>query len=712
NTKMYIYADDGIVTKLDINGWNGGHFFINCNQYGADSTGNWQVDRKSLDYGNGTADDFPQYKEFLNDPDPTVYPTGFFGEICDLQSVSYCDGSIDFLIKVNKTGNVTLHISSPEGITDVSGDVTGYYGCTTWDTLHWNGMASNGVHVQNGATVNTDIDYLNGLTNLPCNDIESSNQGIKVNIVRPLPASGDTILGIMWDDPPSLGLPASNPDYPGCKYPAPGYSGCHHFNNGNQRLINSWWYYLTPGLKTLTLDFLSKPNAAGPILGPAGGNVCQGATYTFRVNKKIKSAEKTIWTLLNFANDTIQHDSINSPDSTFTYTFGTTMPVGGYTLTVKGWNASCGDSATSILPLTLNLYEIPVIGGPSPAIPCINTTSTFTSPSNLATWQWSATGGAVQGSATGSSANIQWNSSGNKVVTLISSTVSCPSVTSTFDIFVQPLPIPYAGDDVLSCQGQLVNIPNATVSQNNSYSWSVTSGSGSLSNTSTLFPVYTPLAGESGTATITLAATGLANCPTITDAMDIQIVQYPTSNAGSAASVCQNSTYTLNGLVSNNNGFIWTENGSGSLDSYTSLTPTYTPGAGEVGTVNLTLTAIAYTPCSNESSQIVLTVNEPAISFAGLPSTICEGSVFPLSTATAAHYSYLLWTRTGPGISGTFDFTNTLNPTYTPSTDDILNGSVMLTLKAAGLTACTDATNSLILNITRQVVVSAGVDDT
>ena len=257
STKLFIYADDGIVTKLNMNGWKGGHFFVNCNAFGADSTGNWQQDRKSFDYSSfsNPPPDYPQYKEFLNDPDPLVYPTGFFGEICDLQSVSYCDGSIDFLIKVNKTGNVTLHINSPEGITDVSGDVTGYYGCTTWDTLHWNGLASNGVHVQNGATVSTDIDYLNGLTNLPCNDIETSMEGIKVNIVRPLPATGDTILGIMWDDPPSLGLPASNPDYPGCKYPAPPKSGCHDFGNnqGDERLINSWWYYLTPGLKTLRL---------------------------------------------------------------------------------------------------------------------------------------------------------------------------------------------------------------------------------------------------------------------------------------------------------------------------------------------------------------------------------------------------------------------------------------------------------------------------
>ncbi|MBK7175380.1 MAG: hypothetical protein IPH84_19680 [Bacteroidales bacterium] len=60
--------------------------------------------------------------------------------------------------------------SGPEDVT-LSKSVTGSTNCATWDTIHWNGVNGLGVTVQNGASVNMDIDYLNGLTNLPLWDI-------------------------------------------------------------------------------------------------------------------------------------------------------------------------------------------------------------------------------------------------------------------------------------------------------------------------------------------------------------------------------------------------------------------------------------------------------------------------------------------------------------------------------------------------------------
>ncbi|HOW30878.1 MAG TPA: hypothetical protein PLP88_04870, partial [Bacteroidales bacterium] len=74
---FYIYTDDGIVTKLNLNGSCGGTSSIYCNQYGVSNTGNWTIDRKSFNGWPGS--DLPQYKIFLNDPDNAAYPTGIPG---------------------------------------------------------------------------------------------------------------------------------------------------------------------------------------------------------------------------------------------------------------------------------------------------------------------------------------------------------------------------------------------------------------------------------------------------------------------------------------------------------------------------------------------------------------------------------------------------------------------------------------------------------
>ncbi|MBK7031273.1 MAG: hypothetical protein IPH45_19645 [Bacteroidales bacterium] len=75
---LFIYTDDQIVDKLNINEWNGGTYVVYCNQWGVTNSGNWAIDRKSLDNWPSSGD-LPQYKIFLNDPDSNAYPTGTLG---------------------------------------------------------------------------------------------------------------------------------------------------------------------------------------------------------------------------------------------------------------------------------------------------------------------------------------------------------------------------------------------------------------------------------------------------------------------------------------------------------------------------------------------------------------------------------------------------------------------------------------------------------
>ncbi len=67
--------------------------------------------------------------------------------------------------------------------------------------------------------------------------------------------------------------------------------------------------------------------------------------------------------------------------------------------------------------------------------------------------------------------------------------------------------------------------------------------------------------------------------------------------------------------------------------------------------------------------------NSP-MAFAGADAGICEGVTF-VPNATANNYETLTWTTSG---TGTFDDNSVIDPVYTPGSEDIANGSVVLTL--------------------------------
>jgi len=91
--------------------------------------------------------------------------------------------------------------------------------------------------------------------------------------------------------------------------------------------------------------------------------------------------------------------------------------------------------------------------------------------------------------------------------------------------------------------------------------------------------------------------------------MVLTIQKSPQANAGADEVVCQTSVHNLSGTASNYTGVIWSTSGNGTFSSISSLTPVYTPGTTDIstGTVTLTLTASAISPCqvSNSDTKIL-----------------------------------------------------------------------------------------------------------
>ena len=92
---------------------------------------------------------------------------------------------------------------------------------------------------------------------------------------------------------------------------------------------------------------------------------------------------------------------------------------------------------------------------------------------------------------------------------------------------------------------------------------------------------------------------------------------------------------------------------------------------------------------------------------AGPDATICAGSTYELNSANASNATSILWTTSG---TGSFSDATVIHPIYTPSSNDILDGYVNLTLHAGSSTSCT-STDVMILTIHPQPAISSCFPD-
>jgi hypothetical protein len=107
---------------------------------------------------------------------------------------------------------------------------------------------------------------------------------------------------------------------------------------------------------------------------------------------------------------------------------------------------------------------------------------------------------------------------------------------------------------------------------------------------------------------------------------------------------------------------------------------------------------------------IELFIQAKPIVDAGPEGDVCEDGTFCLTGATAEYTNSLEWSTAG---DGGFDFTDILNPCYTPGTSDIAAEVVELTLTGQPIDPCTLAVvDVMTLNIQILPVVDAGVDGT
>ncbi|MBU2556123.1 MAG: PKD domain-containing protein, partial [Bacteroidetes bacterium] len=712
SSTFYIYSSDQIITSLEFDQLEGRAWLMFCNSTGCDATGNFNEDRKSVYQEQAYV---PEYDIFLNLPDPDLFPPATTtGAIIDPQPVGYAncnDGSIDFVVNVDKEGNaeVSLDFDPPYVTTSVTQSVV-----VGPNTISWDGNDGMGNPVPNNVGIEFHVKYINGLTNLPLYDIEGNPNGFRIELVSP---SGATPL-VFWDD---TNIPGGTTNFTGCNSTPPN-NGCHPFNYGDQNTVNTWWYSASVSSDTVLIFEERSPELmvfeqVSPV------EICSGSTGN-------------IFSVVLEPNTEVYHWSYTGTGATITtpdpgepriisVNFALSATPGN--IEVYGTNANCIDPGpTASLAITVVPSASADAGNDGATCESTGFQLTTATAADYSSVIWTATTAGADGtwSPNASSVNPTYtpgsadNARGFVVLSLTAFSNTPCSVVSTNDmtLTIDPAPLAYAGDDDQLCLGGSYSLSSATTNHSNSRLWTNNGGDGTFDDATALNPNYSPGPNElaAGIVTLTLTANPIAPCAVpVSDNIVLDIQPVPQADAGGVATICDIETYTPPATADFYQTVEWTHNGDGGFDDRFLVQPTYTPGPNDItnGTVTLTITASPIAPCAlDEVSSMTLTIQQSVVASAGNGGVICENDTYPLN-GTAQHQNLITWSN-GTG-DGTFDDANILNPIYTPGPGDIAAGSVQLTMVADAIAPCSAPSGSTItLTIQPLAFADAGTDAT
>ncbi|MBU1718980.1 MAG: T9SS type A sorting domain-containing protein [Bacteroidetes bacterium] len=233
NGSFFVYSADAFVTRVDLNGIQPYGFVVSCNSSGPGNLSNGDHENRKSVEGNHIR---PEYKIFLNDPDPAVYASGEVPVIFEnihLIRPPFAGEEIPFVLSISTPGTVqlVLDINNQPGYQPGSEDVILIRNVRAGiDTIIWDGKNAFGSYVTGGTTVLLLSSFATGITHLPLFDPETHENGYVVDRIRPV----NGLCGLYWDDT----------NFPGGTFNIDtSSSGGHSFPDmfGDERTMNTWW---------------------------------------------------------------------------------------------------------------------------------------------------------------------------------------------------------------------------------------------------------------------------------------------------------------------------------------------------------------------------------------------------------------------------------------------------------------------------------------
>lgn len=291
---FYIYTIDQIVTKVDLSGIEPYEFIFSANNRGTSATENPSTSRQSKPgYVN-----FPQYKIFLNDPDSKCFPSGEIGSLVGDPTLTGCPSNYCINVDVTAPGDAVL-------LLDLNG-IPGYQPNTKdrelaktlakgGNCIPWDGLDGEGVAFVETGTINVNVKYVNGITNIPMFDVESNPNGFKVSYIRPTSATSKDVQ-LYWDDTRLLGGSTGGP----CT--STPTIGCHSWNTNlaNGNTVNTWWFISDSDAK-LVLDLQKgiDANRSTPGRGKANDTSICASVKAVTLRGSINGFTASEWSILS-----------------------------------------------------------------------------------------------------------------------------------------------------------------------------------------------------------------------------------------------------------------------------------------------------------------------------------------------------------------------------------------------------------------------------
>jgi len=395
-------------------------------------------------------------------------------------------------------------------------------------------------------------------------------------------------------------------------------------------LYNSTWSYPTVGTITATSIQASGVSSFGDFAiaeckSPAiysvtgGGEYCSGGSG---VDVSITDSELGV-------SYQLKRNGVNVgsavPGTGVSLSFGNQTTAGVYTVVGNSLATSgCNNAMTDSALVNVNTVVVPTLAISASATTfCDGTSVTFTATPQFGgatpSYQWKVNGSNVgTDNATFTSTTL---TDGDAVTCVLTSSEECPSPSTATSNSIEVTVVSYetpsitigisAGTTI--CSGDLVTITSTPLFGGGlpTFDWLV-NGVSTGNNDST----YTTFSLNNGDQ-VSCIFTSDFLCTTVgadtSNTLTFTIVTPPQVDAGSNMTTCGTTAFTFaNGATnSNTTSIAWTENGAGSITAgANTLTPTYTPAAGDLGTtVTFTLTGYGNSPCAEIADNVTLQID-------------------------------------------------------------------------------------------------------